>query len=147
MTIAWLQLTCGRGTDTRSTSAFKAKAEDNAWIATQRLQKQLLPEYDGAAWLAQGGFERVAVDVQYRVTKGRQRRLVKAIGRLVTVDISVACPQLPGLTVKEIQDLFRPVVQDAFTALAEAEGLGAIPAAGAGGGLVAAPLRAWVESW
>ncbi|WP_432942650.1 hypothetical protein ACQPXM_37050 [Kribbella sp. CA-253562] len=145
MTITWLQLTCGRGTDSKSASTFTGKAEDRAWTALQRLHAKLLPQYDGAAWLAQGGFERVSIDVQYRVTKGRQRRTVALIGRLVNVDVSVACPELPDLTVEQLEDVFRPVVLDALAALAEAQGLGPLPPAGQGGGLSAVPLRALID--
>ena len=146
MTIAWLQLVGGaylaETPDHRSfTEDFSGQVTDRAWVALQRLAVKLLDEYDGAAWLAQRGYERVALHLEFRAKKhGRGRRAVPAIGRLLSPDFSVVCPELADMTVDEMVSFFEPVVLDALTVVGERKNLGPLPAAGEGADLASVPL-------
>ncbi|TDD23453.1 hypothetical protein E1218_18000 [Kribbella turkmenica] len=146
MTIAWLQLVGGaylaEAPDRHSfTEDFSGQVTARAWEALQHLTAKLLDEYDGAAWLAQGGYERVALHLEFRAKKhGRARRAVPAVGRLLTPDFSVVCPELADMTVAEMVTFFEPVVLDALTVVGERKNLGPLPPAGQGGDLPSVPL-------
>jgi gamma-glutamyl:cysteine ligase YbdK (ATP-grasp superfamily) len=94
MTIAWLQLVGGpyvTGTPDRRSfqEDFSGQVTHLAWKALSRLEAKLIDEYDGAARLAQGGYERVALHLEYRAKKhGRDRRAVGISRRLLVEDPS-----------------------------------------------------------
>ena len=144
--IEWLQLVGGaylaETSDGRSfREDFSGQVTDRAWEAFGRLQAKLLDEYDGAAWLAQGGYERVALHLELRAKKhGRQRKAVPAIGRLLSPDFSVVCPELAEMAADEMVSFFEPVVLDALSVVGERKNLGPLPPAGQGGDLVSVPL-------
>ncbi|MEU4608323.1 hypothetical protein AB0F43_35510 [Kribbella sp. NPDC023972] len=149
--IAWLQLVGGAylapTSDRRSFEEdFSDQVTDKAWEALGRLQAKLLDEYDGAAWLAQRGYERVSLGLEYRVKKhGRGRSAVPAIGRLLSPEFSVVCPELAEMTVDEMVSFFEPVVLDALSVVGERKNLGPLPPAGQGGDLASVPLIPLIE--
>jgi hypothetical protein len=108
----------------------------------RQLEARLLPAYDGAAWLAQGGYEKVAVGLEYWAVKhGRALRRVPSIGRLLMPEYSVVCPELPSLSLGEMVEYFEPIVLEALAMVGRRKNLGPLPPAGHGGHLVAVPLR------
>jgi hypothetical protein len=146
VTIAWLQLVGApylsldfeKGINEFD---FPGVVQTKAMEALGRLEAKLLPAYDGAAWLAQGGYEKVALELEYRAVKrGRALRRVPSIGRLLTPDYSVVCPELPELSVEEMVEYFDPVVLEALAMVGERKKLGLLPLAGEGDHLVAIPL-------
>ncbi len=146
MTIAWLQLVGGPYLNLDFEKRinkfdFPGAVETRAWEALRRLEASMLPAYDGAAWLAQGGYEKVAVGLEYRAVKhGRALRTVPSVGRLLSPEYSVLCPQLPELGVDEMVEYFEPVVLEALAMVGKRKKLGPLPPAGQGGHLVAIPL-------
>lgn len=149
--IAWLQLVGGAylapTADGRSFEEdFSGQVTYKAWEALGRLQAKLLDEYDGAAWLAQGGYERVSLGLEYRAKKhGRALSAVPAIGRLLSPEFSVVCPELAEMTVDEMVSFFEPVVLNALTVVGERKHLGPLPPAGHGGDLASVPLIPLIE--
>ena len=100
--------------------------------AVQRVWPQIMSEFNGAAWLAQGGFQQVSIDVEFRdAGYGRRRtRRVTNKGRLLMVDVSATCPELWSATVAELEPLVRAVLLDALALAGTKKDLGALPAAG-----------------
>lgn len=146
MTIAWLQLAGGPYSSPKRERDFSGHVVDKAWEALGRVEAKLLGEYDGAAWLAQGGYERVSLHLEYRAKKhGRGRRAVPAIGRLLSPDFSVVCPEVADMTLDQMVSFFEPVVLDALAVVGERKELGPLPPAGQGGELAAVPLIPLIE--
>ncbi|MFI6673619.1 hypothetical protein [Kribbella sp. NPDC050470] len=146
MTIAWLRLAGGPYNSPSRERDFSGQVVDKTWEALGRLEAKLLNEYDGAAWLAQRGYERVALHIEYQAKKrGRQRRAVPVVGRLLSPDFSVVCPDLAGMTVDEMVEFFEPVVLDALSVVGERKELGPLPPVGHCGHLVRMPLIPLIE--
>lgn len=140
MTIKWLQLTGGSGYGPEG-PVFSGAAEDRVWTALGQLEDDLVPQFDGQRWLAQGGYERVALSLEYRIKKGRQRRSLAEIGRLLNPDFSFVWPELEQASVDEIRAHLRPIVLEALEFVGERKGLGSLPEAGEGGSLQVLPLK------
>ncbi|GAA2811744.1 hypothetical protein [Kribbella solani] len=145
MTIAWLQLVGGPryGEDGPD---FSGVADTRAWTALRELETELLSEFDGGRWLAQGGYERVAIHLEYRSDKrGRARRKIGETGRLLTPSLSLVWPELETASVGEIKDHLRPVVLEAFALVGERKKFGQLPRAGEAAGLQTVPLKPLIE--
>lgn len=145
MAIAWLQLVGGSywGTAGR---AFSGAAESRALTALQQIEAELLTSYDGARWLAQQGYERVALGLEYRSDKkGRALRSVGEIGRLLRPDYSVVWPELETASVAEIREHLQPIVLEALAFVGERKGLGELPKAGEAKDLEAVPLKPLID--
>ncbi|GAA1559452.1 hypothetical protein GCM10009804_15370 [Kribbella hippodromi] len=146
MTIAWLQLVCGPDYNDEGQADFSGVAIDRAWTALRELEAELLPEFDGARWLAQGGYERVALGLEFRVSKrGRARRSIGEIGRSLSPDYSVVWPELESASLAEVREYLRPVVLEALAFVGERKNFGPLPKAGAGGDLETVPLKPLIE--
>ncbi len=140
MTIAWLQLVGGSHWTTAG-SAFSGAAEARAWSALQRIEAEVLTSYDGARWLAQQGYERVALHLEYRShAKGRPARSIGAIGRLLNPNYSVVWPELETASVDEMREHLHPIVLEALAFVGERTNLGKRPEAGQGEDLETVPL-------
>ncbi|TDD46562.1 hypothetical protein E1263_36230 [Kribbella antibiotica] len=140
MTIAWLQLVGGSRWTTAG-SAFSGAAEARARTALQRIEAEVLASYDGACWLAQQGYERVALHLEYRSdAKGRPGRSIRAIGRLLNPNYSVAWPELETASVDEMREHLHPIVLDALAFVGERTNLGKLPKAGEAEDLETVPL-------
>ncbi|NIK59580.1 hypothetical protein [Kribbella shirazensis] len=145
MTISWFQLSGGSYHE-ESGPVFSGAAEDRLWEAFPQLEADVLSGLDGARWLLQGGYERVSVGLQFRTEKkGRQRRAVAEIGRLITVDYSIVWPELENATVENIRNHVKPFVMDALELVGEKKKLGHVPRLGEGRDLTAAPLKPLIE--
>lgn len=145
MTIKWFQLVGGSywGQDGR---AFSGAAEGRAFKALQQIEADVLAAYDGARWLAQQGYERVALGLEYRVSKrGRALRSVAAVGRLLSPEYSVVWPELEQATVEEIRAYLEPVVLEALAFVGERKNLGDLPRAGQTNQLESVPLKPLVD--
>lgn len=145
MTIKWFQLVGGShwGMDGR---AFSGAAEGRAFQALQQIEADVVAAYDGARWLAQQGYERVALGLEYRVSKrGRPLRSVAAVGRLLTPEYSVVWPELEQAKVDEIRAYLEPVVLEALAFVGERKNLGELPKAGQADHLEAVALKPLVD--
>lgn len=145
MTIKWFQLVGGSRWHVDG-SDFSGAVESRAWQALQLLEAEILDSYDGARWLAQEGYERVALGLEYRSDKkGRALRSIGETGRLLSPDYSVVWPELGTATVEEMVDYLRPVVLEALEHVGERKKLGSLPKAGEGDELTAVPLKPLIE--
>jgi hypothetical protein len=145
MTIQWFQLT-GGSYHGQSGPVFSGAASSRVWKAFPDIEAEVISEFDGARWLLQGGYERVAVGLEFRTEKrGRQLRAVAEIGRLISVGYSVVWPELENATVDQIREYLKPIVMDALELVGEKKGLGHLPRRGAGDDLPAAPLKPLIE--
>jgi hypothetical protein len=145
MTISWLQLV-GGSHHGASGPDFSGVAQHRVGEACSGAEAEVLAEFDGARWLLQKGYERISIDVEFRAEKkGRRRPSVAEIGRLLTVDYSVAWPELAQATVPEIRAYLKPLVLEALQLAGERKGLGSLLPIGVEGELPAAPLKPLVE--
>jgi hypothetical protein len=145
MTIAWLQLVGGSYWGPKG-RAFSGSAEALAGTALSRLESELLTEFDGRAWLAQGGYERVSIGLEYRSDKrGKPLRKIADVGRLVSPEYSLVWPELETATVDEVREHLRPVVLDALDLVGERRNLGRLPRTGEAKELTAVPLKPLIE--
>ncbi|WP_203590666.1 hypothetical protein [Streptomyces sp. SID13031] len=146
MTIKWFQLVGGSGYGESGRPVFSSAVSDRAWEAFPELEGRVLSEFEGARWLLQGGYERVAVGLEFRTEKkGRQLRTVTEIGRLISVDYSVVWPELQDATVDQIRERLMPIVVDALELVGEKKALGHLPRQGLGDELVAVPLKPLID--
>jgi hypothetical protein len=145
MVIKWLQLVGGSYWGPKG-QAFSGAAEARAGIALSSLESELLTEFDGGIWLAQAGYERVSVGLEFRSDKrGRPLRKIADIGRLITPEYSLVWPELENATVDEVRERLRPVVLDALDLVGERRNLGKLPRTGEAKGLTAVPLKPLIE--
>ncbi|MEU0095017.1 hypothetical protein [Kribbella sp. NPDC006257] len=145
MAIKWLQLVGGSYWGPKG-QAFLGAAEARAGIALSSLESELLTEFDGGIWLAQAGYERVSVGLEFRSDKrGRPLRKIADIGRLITPEYSLVWPELENATVDEVRERLRPVVLDALDLVGERRNLGKLPRTGEAKGLTAVPLKPLIE--
>jgi hypothetical protein len=146
MTIKWFQLVGGSDYGPSGRPVFSGSAESRAWKAFPEVEADVISEFDGARWLLQGGYERVALGLEFRTEKrGRQLRTVAEIGRLISVDYSVVWPELETATVDQIRHHLKPIVMDALELVREKKKLGHIPRQGEGGDLATVPLKPLIE--
>ncbi|GAA1619759.1 hypothetical protein GCM10009789_86830 [Kribbella sancticallisti] len=145
MTMKWFQLSGGAYND-ESGPVFSDATEGRLWEVFPDLEVDVISGFDGARWLLQGGFERVSLGLEFRVEKkGRQLRAVSEIGRLLTVNFSVAWPELESATIDQIKDHLRPIVAEALELAGEKKKLGPLPRHGAGERLAIIPLKPLIE--
>ncbi|MFB6726310.1 hypothetical protein ACFCV3_39440 [Kribbella sp. NPDC056345] len=133
MAISWFQLVGGSfwGASGR---VISGAAESRAAQVYPELAAEIMREYDGAAWLAQGGYERVSLGLEFRVsTKGSALRRVDEIGHLVNADFSMVWPELETATVEQIHAHLKPTVLEALDLVGERKALGKLPVAGTTG--------------
>ncbi len=145
MAISWFQLVGGSfwGVSGR---VISGAAESRASGVYPELAAEIMREYDGAAWLAQGGYERVSLGLEFRVSKkGRALRSVNETGRLVNADFSIVWPELETASVEEIRTALKPAVLEALELVGERKNLGKLPLAGAAGRVQSEPLKPLVE--
>jgi hypothetical protein len=145
MTIRWFQLVGGSHYGV-SGADFSGVAQDRVGDACSDVEADVVSEFDGARWLLQKGYERISLDIEFRAEKkGRQRRSVAEIGRLLDVSYSVVWPELANATVPEIREYLKPVVLEALEFAGERKGLGSLVPVGTEGELRAVPLRPLIE--
>lgn len=145
MTIKWLQLVGGSRWGAAG-NAFSGAAESRAQTALQQIETEVLASYDGARWLAQQGYERVALGLEYRSDKkGRALRSVGEIGRLLSPEYSVVWPELETASVDEIREHLQPIVLEALGFVGERKKLGELPKAREAEDLEAIPLKTLVD--
>lgn len=145
MTIRWFQLVGGSHHGT-SGADFSGVAQHRVVQACSDVEADVISEFDGQRWLLQNGYERISIDIEFRAEKkGRQRRSVAEIGRLLDVDYSVVWPELANATVPEIREYVKPVALEALEFAGEQKGLGPLLPTGTEGELRAVPLRPLIE--
>lgn len=145
MTIKWLQLVGGSRWGAAG-SDFSGAVESRAQAALQQIEAEVVASYDGARWLAQQGYERVALGLEYRSDKkGRALRSVGETGRLLSPEYSVVWPELETASVDEIREYLRPVVLEALALVGERKKLGELPKAGQAEELEAVSLKPLVD--
>jgi hypothetical protein len=145
MTIKWFQLV-GGAYHGRSGPVISGAAEVRAWQVFPEIEAYVISEFDGARWLLQEGYERVALGLEFRTEKkGRQLRTIAEIGRLISVDYSVVWPELENAAVDQIRDHLKPIVMDALELVGEKKKLGHLLPHGEGGDLAAVPLKPLID--
>jgi len=144
MTIKWLRVVGGSdyGPDG---PLFSGTAEARSQSALTQVEDELAPLFDGQRWLAQGGYERIMLTLDYRLKKGRQLSSLTEVGRLLKLNFSLAWPELERATVEEIRDHLRPIVLEALEFVGERKGLGKLPKSGEGEDLEVVPLKPLID--
>lgn len=141
--VDWIQGAYGASDfDESGKEIFRGQAGRKGGDAVERVWPQIMNEFNGAAWLAQGGFQQVSIDVEFRDAgdQRRRKRRVTNKGRLLMVDVSAACPELWTATVAELEPLVRAILLDALALAGTKKDLGALPAAGEPAARPAIPL-------
>lgn len=96
-----------------------------ATLAASRVEKKLLDEYDGTAWLAQEGYERVLVSLEFELANpSKKLRSVKSKGRLLMVEFSCVIPELSTAKVKEVEVLLEAIIPDVLQLVGDDRKLG-----------------------
>jgi hypothetical protein len=131
--VSWIQSAHGGSDiDESGNEVFRGQTARKGWDAVERVWPQIRDEFNGAAWLAQGGFQQVAIGVEFRDAgdKRRRTRRVRNKGRLLMVDVSAVCPELRTAKLAELEPIVRGILLDALALAGTKKDLGPLPAAG-----------------
>jgi hypothetical protein len=110
---SWIELIASSGLTSDLRPVVPGDTLAKATLAASRVEKRLLDEYNGTAWLAREGYERVLVSLEFVLASpSKKLRSVKSKGRLLMVDFTCVIPELSTAKVKEIEVLLEAIIPD-----------------------------------